>query len=453
MDAEENQNIQMEKFKDCRGNVWKRFCDFAGKSEGFTENDVVAYFRHFPLVTFEKNVVEKFLKDFAKKYTEVTQGNFDLEFPKIRDVIRNHFILQEKATYLYWNQFKKSIGFKRDKDINEEDIKRHFEDLLKTYSDPSNVELFRKQKFFDLYSAKLNRNIEEDFPNINEWITSRCQEIKISKLISLKVSLKERSLSELSCNERVYWSQLTKMTQKETNFTDSEMTAFFKLKSETCKTNVIYSTYLIIKRILQAKFDIEFDEEFPESFKFIANNSQNIKNSNLEADKKVKQHQWQKVCQHLNKEKGFTDIEMFSYFKSKSQISTKILITLKNDIMHMYKKNLDKDFETDFPETCDFIQVTCDRTSEETRENMTRLKVWYDFCEFTKKFTDFDKKEIVEFIQNAGNQSNKMTCLLYPFAEIYSMKFKKNFWTEYPNVFETFLKLQDPPKIMKNCDK
>ena len=83
---------------------------------------------------------------------------------------------------------------------------------------------------------------------------------------------------------------------------------------------------------------------------------------------------------------------------------------------------------------------------------MTRLKVWYDFCEFTKKFKEFSENEIVEFVQSVGTNSNKMTSILYPLAEIYSMKFKTNFWTEYPNIFETFLKIQDPPKIVKNCD-
>ena len=508
MDVEENQNIQMEKFKDCRGDVWQRFCDFTGKSDGFTENDIEAYFRHFPLETFDKNVVEEFLKDFTKKYNEVTQRKFDIEFPKIRDVIRNHFLLQENKTSPYWRQFKKSIAFKSDKDISEEDIKRHFEDLFKTYSDPSNVELSRKQKFFELYSAKLNRNIEEDFPNLNEWITSRCQEIKHSKLISLK----EKSSNELSNNElpqngsknqmknvhersnqEIIWTKLCQGTKKVADFTDSEIIAFYKSEAETkkLKAAAVKNIQRALQKYYRVKFEKNFDEEFPEAFQFVteylkkhtrlkarSNNGGHNQGIGTLTKKKKKEQQftenlWKKLCEMTNKEFGFTDSEMTAFFKLESEKNKWKSSTLKlhqSNFAKLYHKKLGRIFKKDFPKTYLFISKNMknsksvfdgkenkdtknlphnddsvnetlneSNTLKDSEGNTRRSEVWKEFCNFTKKSEDFNEKHIIDFMQSEKTKSQRMTNWLYPLAEAYTLKVKDNFWLDFPNVFPAIL--------------
>ena len=132
----------------------------------------------------------------------------------------------------------------------------------------------------------MNRNIEEDFPNINEWISSRSQEIKHSKLISSK----EKSSNELSNNElpqngsknqmknvhgrsnqEIIWTKLCQGTKKVADFTDSEIIAFYKSEAETkkLKAAAIKNIQHALQKYYLEKFGKNFDEEFPEAFQFV----------------------------------------------------------------------------------------------------------------------------------------------------------------------------------------
>ena len=75
-----------------------------------------------------------------------------------------------------------------------------------------------------------------------------------------------------------------------------------------------------------------------------------------------------------------------------------------------------------------------------SEDNTRRLEVWKEFCNFTKKSENFDEKNIIDFMQSETTKSQKMKNWLYPLAEAYTLKFDKDFWFEYPNVFRSLLK-------------
>ena len=166
---------------------------------------------------------------------------------------------------------------------------------------------------------------------------------------------------------------------------------------------------------------------------------------------------------------GFTDSEMTSFLKFEAQTRNwqpKTLSSIQSAFRTLYQEKHERDFEEDFPKACSFIAEKMktnfdDKENEDTNnvpqnddsmnktpesnslkdneEDLRRLEVWQEFCNFTKKSEDFNEKHIIDFMQSEKTKSKKLTNWLYPLAEAYTLKFKKDFWLQFPNVFTTIL--------------
>ena len=421
-----------------------------------------------------------------EKYEEKTCGDFEKEFPGISDLVKIH----GNATYIsrYWNEFKKISN--KTQNFEEADIKRYFEYLFTKVVDPAVVKQNHKPKFFAIYFAQLYRTIDQDFPKIGDWIDSRCDELSSQRNCEKKPIIRTDFSKPVKPFQEKIWTKLCQMTQKQDGFTDAEMTTFFKLESETYnwKPEKLKAVKYLFRRFYLEKHGRHFNVDFPETCQFI---SQTLKSKRggeevhkagnnpkpRSLSKKTRRYYeslWTNLCEKSKKEVGFTDDEMISFFKIESETKSWKPITIGiiySMFIRLYQEKFGKSFKDDFPKTCIFIaektqqlernfdgkenknsnnlpqnndsmnkSISKSNSNKNSEDDTRRSEVWKEFCNFTKKSEDFDEQNIIDFMQSETTKSQRMTKWLYPLAEAYTLKFDKDFWFEYPNVFRSLLK-------------
>ena len=102
------------------------------------------------------------------------------------------------------------------------------------------------------------------------------------------------------------------------------------------------------------------------------------------------------------------------------------------------KENVDTN---NLPHNNDSMNETLNQSNslKDSEDNTRRLEVWKEFCNFTKNSEDINEKHVIDFMKSEKTEHQRMTHWLYPLAEAYTLKFKKDFWLQFPNVFTTIL--------------
>ena len=332
-------------------NMWKKLCEMTKKEVGFTDSEMTSFFR----IEFEKNkwkpsTLDAHRSAFRKLFREKHGKNFDNDFPE---------------TCLFITESMKKIAISSKENENIANLSQNSDCINETYN-----------------GLKSETNAEnENSGRINLRYRKQSSERIVPKNV-LKRSIYQRTYHEK------FWKKLCQMTKKEVEFTDSEMTSFFRIESakNNWKPASLAELRYAFGKLYQEKHGRKFDNDFPEACQFV-----------LEYSKK-----------HRSKCKEFD---------TKENEDTNNLPQDKDCMNETYVSNYLNDSE----------------------ENMRRQEVWQEFCNFTKKSEDFNEKHIIGFMQSESAKPQRMTNWLYPLAEAYTLKFKKDFWLQFPNVFTTIL--------------
>ena len=432
--------------------LWKKLCEMSHKQVGFSDSEMSSFFKsESENNNWKPRKLRELKYAFTKLYKEKHGKDFKDDFPETCLFIRKS---RKRIEY--------DIGGKEDQTT---DNLSQISDCINDTCNGTN-------------SATSSENENSDRINL------RHREPSSRRIVPKNQEGAKKSI-DLKKYQESFWMRFCQMTQKESDFTDSEIISFFKfeLKTKKWKHTTLNQHLTIFRRLYREKHAKEFDEDFPEACQFVKDYVKkpryNVVSSKGTVTTKVARRKdrfmyferiWKRLCEMTKKDVGFTDSEMTSFLKFEAQTRNwqpKTLCSIQSAFRTLYQEKHERNFEEDFPKACSFIAEKMktnfdDKENEDTNnvpqnddsmnktpesfslrdneEDLRRLEVWQEFCNFTKKSEDFDEKHIIDFMQSETTKSQRMTNWLYPLAEAYTLKFDKDFWFEYPNVFKYLLK-------------